>query len=75
MSKRLLTLVTIVLLLSVFSIAQAQETVSSYSFGQTQTGSFQFHNGGHLAIPGAYPANANGFIMSDGRICNPRWGC
>ena len=20
-------------------------------------------------------ANAQGFIMSDGRICNPRWGC
>lgn len=21
------------------------------------------------------PNTANGFIMSDGRICNPRWGC
>jgi hypothetical protein len=23
-------------------------------------------------LPGA---NAQGIIMSDGRICNPRWGC
>jgi hypothetical protein len=23
-------------------------------------------------VPGA---NAQGIIMSDGRICNPRWGC
>jgi ABC-type nitrate/sulfonate/bicarbonate transport system substrate-binding protein len=29
-------------------------------------------------VPGHGPASdatAQGFIMSDGRICNPRWGC
>jgi hypothetical protein len=26
----------------------------------------------HLAAPAASP---QGIIMSDGRICNPRWGC
>ena len=29
-------------------------------------------------VPGegsAPDATAQGFIMSDGRICNPRWGC
>lgn len=71
MSKRLLVLTTVVLLLAVFSVAQAQETVSGYSFGATQTGSFSFSLGANSHYLGSYPANANGFIMSEGRICDP----
>ena len=69
MSKRMLTLVTVLLLLMVFTVAQAQETVSGTShFAQTQG-----QSGGTSPYLGQIPAN--GFIMSDGRICNPRWGC
>ncbi len=29
----------------------------------------------HAVNPAAPAASQQGFIMSDGRICNPRWGC
>ena len=57
---RVLTIVTAVAALAV-SAAPASAGLLSSPLGATSTPS-----GGEI-IPG--------FIMSDGRICNPRWGC
>ncbi len=64
MSKRLLSLITtVVLLSSVFGVAQARVEVTTQPNPIPSTS------------PYITPVPANGFIMSDGRICNPRWGC
>ena len=61
MKKRLLVLITVLLMLVGFSVAQAQQfTASSEPTGVLTAGQLN---------------TAQGFIMSDGRICNPRWGC
>ena len=57
---RVLTIVTAVAALAV-SAAPASAGLLSSPLGATSTPS-----GGEI-VPG--------FIMSDGRICNPRWGC
>lgn len=62
MSKRLMSLFTVVMMLAVFGSAHAAQIIAVSPAEQT----------GIIAVA---PAPANGFIMSDGRICNPRWGC
>ncbi len=61
MKKYLLILITVMSMLVGFSVAQAQSvTVSSNP----------------IIVQSTVPVNGpQGFIMSDGRICNPRWGC
>jgi hypothetical protein len=74
MSKRMITLLTILLLLTVFSVIQAQDTVTGTAqFTQTHGQSSAGFSIGTSPYLGQIPAN--GFIMSDGRICTPRWGC
>ena len=61
MSKRLLTFITTLLLLTAFSVAQATPAV----LGSATT----------TTTIAPAPAPTTQIIMSDGRICNPRWGC
>lgn len=78
MARRLFVLTTVLLLLAVFTVAQAQEPVTrqpSTALTGLRSTSYSLSLGGTSPYLGTTPANANGFIMSDGRICNPRWGC
>jgi hypothetical protein len=61
MKKRLIILITVVSMLAGFSVAAAHPITVSNS---------------PIIVESTVPTNTpQGFIMSDGRICNPRWGC
>ncbi len=53
----------------------AAAVLAAVAFAGPAAAATPINNAPSPYLPGGSASDAQGIIMSDGRICNPRWGC